>query len=187
MMKTGIYKITSPSGRIYIGQSVDIDKRFLDYKKLRCKKQYIIYNSIIKYGFESHKFEIICLCKLNELNDIERYYQDLYNVMSVNGMNLRLTTATDRVGVLSKEIKEKISKTKKGNCYLSDDAKIHLSKINKGKVFSQETKNKISIKKKGITFSEDHKAKLSLAKKGRKLSEDTKNKMSLSHKKRLGI
>ena len=26
-VKTGIYKITSPSGKIYIGQSIDINKR----------------------------------------------------------------------------------------------------------------------------------------------------------------
>ena len=29
---TGIYKITSPTGRIYIGQSVDIYYRWNDYK-----------------------------------------------------------------------------------------------------------------------------------------------------------
>jgi predicted GIY-YIG superfamily endonuclease len=28
MPKTGIYKITSPSGKIYIGQSIDIEKRW---------------------------------------------------------------------------------------------------------------------------------------------------------------
>ena len=34
----GIYKITSPSGKIYIGQSIDIQKRFKHYKQLHnCK------------------------------------------------------------------------------------------------------------------------------------------------------
>lgn len=28
-MKTGIYKITSPTNRIYIGQAVDIEKRYI--------------------------------------------------------------------------------------------------------------------------------------------------------------
>ena len=31
----GIYKITSPSGRIYIGQSIDCPKRFKQYKSTR--------------------------------------------------------------------------------------------------------------------------------------------------------
>ena len=29
----GIYKITSPKGRIYIGQAVDLKRRFKEYEK----------------------------------------------------------------------------------------------------------------------------------------------------------
>ena len=36
----GIYKITSPNDKIYIGQSIDIDRRFIQYQKLKCKKQH---------------------------------------------------------------------------------------------------------------------------------------------------
>lgn len=39
MVKIGIYKIKSPSNRIYIGQSWDIDKRLNYYKRLLCKSQ----------------------------------------------------------------------------------------------------------------------------------------------------
>ena len=46
----GIYKITSPSGKIYIGQSKDIEKRFKAYKNLKCKGQPYIYRSLLKYG-----------------------------------------------------------------------------------------------------------------------------------------
>lgn len=35
----GIYKITSPSNKVYIGQSTDLYSRFYIYKKLHCKKQ----------------------------------------------------------------------------------------------------------------------------------------------------
>jgi hypothetical protein len=35
----GIYKITSPTDKIYIGQSIDIDKRKLDYIKKYIKQQ----------------------------------------------------------------------------------------------------------------------------------------------------
>lgn len=34
----GIYKITSPTGKIYIGQSKNIPDRIKRYKGLRCKK-----------------------------------------------------------------------------------------------------------------------------------------------------
>ena len=50
---SGIYKITSPSKKIYIGQSVDIIGRWNLYKKLRCKNQTYLYYSLKKYGFEN--------------------------------------------------------------------------------------------------------------------------------------
>jgi hypothetical protein len=30
----GIYKITSPSGKVYIGQSINIERRIKEYKNL---------------------------------------------------------------------------------------------------------------------------------------------------------
>ena len=47
----GIYKITSPTGRIYIGQSIDIEKRIIKYQNIKCKSQRLLYNSLFKYGF----------------------------------------------------------------------------------------------------------------------------------------
>jgi hypothetical protein len=46
----GIYKITSPSKKVYIGQSVNIEKRKYFYEIGNCKKQIKLYNSIKKYG-----------------------------------------------------------------------------------------------------------------------------------------
>ena len=51
----GIYKIISPSGKIYIGQSRNIDKRFQQYKRLNCAKQPRLYNSFIKYGIDKQE------------------------------------------------------------------------------------------------------------------------------------
>ena len=56
----GIYKITSPTDRVYIGLSKDINKRIETYRNARCYTQTRLYRSIIKYGWDSHKFEIIC-------------------------------------------------------------------------------------------------------------------------------
>jgi hypothetical protein len=51
----GIYKITSPSNKIYIGQSNNILYRWkYCYKKLNCKSQRHLYNSLMKYGFDNH-------------------------------------------------------------------------------------------------------------------------------------
>ena len=44
----GIYKITNPTNKIYIGQSIDIKKRFNQYKNLQCKGQKALYSSLLK-------------------------------------------------------------------------------------------------------------------------------------------
>ena len=46
----GIYKITNPNGKVYIGQSVDIEKRLSNYKRLSQSilEQPAIYNSLLK-------------------------------------------------------------------------------------------------------------------------------------------
>jgi group I intron endonuclease len=104
----GIYKIVSPSNKIYIGQSVDIERRFISYKKLKCKKQSKLYSSFISYGVESHIFEVIEECLDTQLNIRERYWQDFYNVLE-DGLNLMLTKIGDKSGRASEETKLKSS------------------------------------------------------------------------------
>ena len=61
----GIYKITSPSGKIYIGQSININKRQENYRfPSSLKFQIKLRRSFQKYGPENHKFEIIEECFL---------------------------------------------------------------------------------------------------------------------------
>jgi hypothetical protein len=95
---TGIYKITSPSNKIYIGQSINIQRRFKEYKMLQCVSQPKLYRSLKKYGQEDHLFEIIEECPFEELNERERYWQDKYNVLNENGLNLILTSTNGKSG-----------------------------------------------------------------------------------------
>ena len=46
----GIYKITSPTNKVYIGQSIDVENRLKRYKYFVSKKQTRLYYSILKYG-----------------------------------------------------------------------------------------------------------------------------------------
>lgn len=104
----GIYKITSPSGRIYVGQSVDTVRRFKEYRNLeQIKSQSRLHGSFIKYGVSKHIFEVIEKCRVEELNERERYWQDYYNVLG-EGLNCKLTEAQDKSGKLSDNTKELI-------------------------------------------------------------------------------
>jgi len=125
----GIYKITSPSGKIYIGQSVNIERRFNEYLNLfNCKQQTKLYNSLKKYGSKNHIFEILEECSLKQLDEKEVYLGKEFNVLK-NGLNCRLGKGK---GALSQETKDKMSKARLGNKY------------NLGKKKSQEVKNTIS-------------------------------------------
>lgn len=105
MKVVGIYKITSPTGAIYIGQSNNIWKRMGDYKRISCKK---LYNSILSHGWEAHKFEICHELPKdvtkNILNEYERLYWNLYKDCGIEMMNLK-EPGID--GALSEEAKEK--------------------------------------------------------------------------------
>jgi group I intron endonuclease len=139
----GIYKITSPAGRIYIGQSIDIKRRWRKYQYEMNKYQYKLYNSFQKYGFNNHVFEIIEECDIELLNQSERYWQDCYDVLN-GGLNCQLTKDKDRSGFFSEEHRSKISKSNKGKKRKVEFG-LYLSTVLIGKKRTNETKNKISL------------------------------------------
>jgi group I intron endonuclease len=107
----GIYKITNPKGRVYIGQSVNIEKRKKEYSsQINCKTQPKLYRSLIKYSFCDHIFEVVEECKIEELNVKERYWQEYYNVLE-EGLNCRLTGAEGKSGKMSKHSIQKMSQS----------------------------------------------------------------------------
>jgi len=54
-----IYKITNPTGRIYVGISSNYNRRIKCYKSGWCENQSVLYKSIMKYGFSNHHIEQI--------------------------------------------------------------------------------------------------------------------------------
>ena len=84
-MSVGIYKITNLiTGRIYIGQSRNIERRFIDHNTVSHDSE-IIDKNINLYGKENFSYEILELCDISELDKKEIYYIDLYRN---NGYNL---------------------------------------------------------------------------------------------------
>lgn len=105
----GIYKITNPNNKVYIGQSVDITTRWNTHRRsIYNKKKTRLINSFLKYGVNNHIFEIVEVCDVLKLNERERHYQDYYNVIEF-GLNSKLTQTNDKSGSLSEETKQKIS------------------------------------------------------------------------------
>lgn len=129
----GIYKITSPSGKIYIGESKNIHRRWKDYKGVnRCKKQTKLFNSLIKHGVENHVFEIVEECDFTELICRERFWQEEFDTLN-KGLNLKLSVCGEQKQITSDVTKQKIA-------YYNTNFK----------VYTKETRNKISLSKKGL-------------------------------------
>ena len=94
-MTCGIYKIENKiNGKIYIGQSVNIEKRWNRHKSasqnvLDHGYETHLYRSFRKYGIKSFDFTIIEKCSIQELNEKERYWIRQYNSF-FGGYNLTL-------------------------------------------------------------------------------------------------
>jgi group I intron endonuclease len=161
-----IYKITSPTERVYIGKTSNWNNRYSNYKHFtvakQVHKQRMLYASLLKYGFESHKLEKIDefdsdanYCSGKEMFWIRSYMSNNCKYPEIGGMNLtnggdgnlgwkRPKESIEEIRkkntgkVRSKEIREKMSKSKIGNkngCgkKLTEEHKRILSECNKNK------------------------------------------------------
>jgi thiol-disulfide isomerase/thioredoxin len=149
----GIYKITSPSNRVYIGQSININKRWRSYLNMQNgnSKQHLINKSFLKYGVENHIFEIVEECLEEDLNCRERYWQDFYDVLN-GGLNLVLQECGEKRRILSEETIERKRKASLGE----KNAMYGKESPFKGKRHSDETKKQSSNRMKGKYLGENN-------------------------------
>lgn len=163
----GIYKITSPSGKIYIGQTTNFIKRKNYYKNGAKPYQVRIYNSLQKYGYDAHTIEFIDECLVDNLNERERYWQDFYDAIGENGLNCRLTATNDKSGFLSESSKNKLSIAKK-KVVIDGEWREKFAYDWSGKNHSEQTKRKMSESAKGKKKTSEHISKLPQNQKGYK-------------------
>lgn len=168
MIKIGIYKITNPKGKIYIGQSVDINRRWNEHKYSNKEELIKLYRSFKKYGWENHLFEIIEECSLELLNEREIYWGLFYNTLDKNkGLNLRLG---GNRGIWSEESKNKLSNSRKGFKFTKESKeKMKESALGRKNTYIQKEKLSISLKE----YYKTNPGSFS----GKKHSEETKNKI----------
>lgn len=143
----GIYKITNTiNGKIYIGQSVDINARWNVHKN-KCK--FVKYNShfysaIRRYGIDNFVFEIVAECPTSCLDILETVYIKELKSQTPNGYNI-LSGGSRRKDDYkhTNETKTKISKAHKGRKH-SEEAKKNMSKAKKNQSLYTRTLNAFS-------------------------------------------
>jgi group I intron endonuclease len=194
-----IYKITSPSGRIYVGQSKNIEKRLSYYSGLQCVEQRKIYASLVKYGWENHTFEIIETCFYSDINEREKHWISFYNSSSEDNLNILHGGKGSSGRVWTRELRDKLRNANLGRKQSTETIQKR-ALANTGRKRTEETKKKMSeasmgkkrspesiansIKGRiGIKLSDSHKESirqrmiLNNPFKGKKHSEETKAKM----------
>ena len=81
---TGIYKITNIiTNECYIGQAVDVAKRWAEHAKcglgIDTPAANKLYKSMQEFGLYSFSWELLESCERSQLNEKEKFYIDLYD------------------------------------------------------------------------------------------------------------
>lgn len=178
----GIYKFTNKyDRRVYIGQAVDVIRRYKAHKgealKNKDNNKNYFHSAIRKYGFDAFDFDILIECPREYLNYWEIFYIKYYNSNDKkNGYN---ETEGGYSTVFSEDVLKRMSESakKRGSNFpegyhLSNEHKKKLSEAHKGKPPGN----------KGRHISEEQRKKHSEFMKGRVQSPETLRKKSESLK-----
>lgn len=189
----GIYRILSPTGRVYVGQTIGFDKRSYMYRSGRTHSQRLVHRSLKKYGFLAHSLEMIHELpkdvSRDTLNVYEKLYFDIYKDAGYSMLNIR---EPGKCGKVSDATKEILSAQRRGR-KLTDEWKEKVRKSligNKrslGRKLSNDHRKKISAslignkRTLGYVHSEKTRAKHSERQTGRRVSAEAAKKISDHH------
>ena len=147
-----IYKITTPSGKIYIGQTQKLFMRFYDYRRMKTNSY--LKKALLKYGLENITVEILEKdIPLEKLDEREQFYLDTLQPFDDNGYNICREASTTRG---RKRPKSELINT-------IEASKKRVGELNHmfGKTHSEEARKKISQPHLGKVISEECKLKMS--------------------------
>lgn len=154
---SGIYVILhKKSGKIYLGQSQNIHKRWGEHRRDLIRNAHHnprLQNAWNKYGAKEFKFQILEYCSVDQLNEREQHYLDIYKRKDI-----------------CYNIADFADSPFRGKKH-SPSARQKLSDINTGKTHSDVSRQKMSDWRKGRPKSEDHRRKIGAAHKGKPKKE----------------
>lgn len=144
VMTIGIYCIKNNiNGKIYVGQSVNIENRINTHKRSmkscdisKSRTNINILNDVIKYGQDVFEFKVLEICSKDVLYKREKYWMFFYEEQGILLYNERTHYKGDQ-------------NPNKGNNW-SNEQKLKMSEIKKqqhlsGNIYNDEWKAKISI------------------------------------------
>lgn len=188
---SGIYIIVNTqSGYIYIGQAQSLRKRWNEHRRdlnKGCHHNEHLQRSWNKYGEKSFKFQVLENCSLEQLNEREQHYLDVYMAKGIC-YNMSPDAITTRGYHHSEETRRKIGEASRNR---TDETRYKLSMAHKGnksrtgQTNSPETRRKISESNRGKIVPPEVRRKISEAHKGKPMSEVARKNMSMAMKGRV--
>lgn len=110
-----VYKITSPSGKVYIGSTKDQKRRFKEYLTRQTPYQVKLNASFDKYGVKNHIFDVLWEGDISEMLLKEVEFGIKFNVLDRKlGLNLKLPKLGDLPISFSEDTLKKMSLARKG-------------------------------------------------------------------------
>ena len=150
-----LYRLTSPSGRAYIGITNNVKKRWQEHANAsRCGSKCALHLAIKKYGFENFTKEILVKSYLDYAKDLEVKAIIAYSTMVPAGYNM--TAGGDgTVGYIFTEAqKQRMSLAQKGKT-MPDDQKQKIRATLKATPRRPEWGENISKAKKGVSQTDE--------------------------------
>jgi group I intron endonuclease len=157
VINCGIYSITSPSGKKYVGSGQDIEKRW-DWHRHKLRKgghhSQALQRAWTKYGESTFLFEILELCNISSLNEREQHWIDMLKTVGPHGYNCQPTAGNAR-GFRHTEVSKQKMRDGRAKYLETPGAKESLSnqahtQHSSGKLgrqtWSSETENVVSAK-----------------------------------------
>lgn len=146
-MTSGIYLITNKiNSHMYVGGSIDIEKRFNEHKRSTGLKSSRVDRAIKKYGADNFTYQIITELPADWsiIGEHEKYWIKFYNTFKDN-QHYNLNEGGGGTSGFTH----------------SDETKQKIGNVHKDKIISDETKRKMSIAKNttGILYVSKHKTK----------------------------
>ena len=139
----GIYKWTSPTNRVYVGQSKDLDTRKKWYMSdgIRNASMPKLKRSFNKYGIENHIYELVETCSIEQLDEREIHWGLFYNTLE-HGLNCKLG---EQNSIFSKSTKKKMSVAAKKHTRTPEHE--HNRQISLRKVWDEKNRIREEIKR----------------------------------------
>lgn len=174
-----VYLLTSPGGKMYVGQSKRFERRMIEHAAMAKLKptQTKLTREITQYGFDAFdKLVVVTTDSPATCALLERFW-----IGVISPEDLSLNEMLGSQGWSSDEVAKKISAAKKGKPApprgpITEEQRRRLSESHKGYRMPESQRQKIAEALRGRVRTEEHKRNIGLSQRGKYVSPETREK-----------